>query len=235
MIVLPPYGKIDLESWCAHDRDVVESARISTSREGTSIRLPREAEPDLAEDEIGLINYLMKGKHGSPFEHNYFKWRIRMPIFVAREWVRHRIGVSWNEESSRYSELKPNFYVPALSDIRTQVGKPGAYVFEKFPDAEARDVAHAIINSSERAFEIYRELLDKGVAKEVARVHLPVNTYTNVMWSANARSIMNFLELRTAPTAQLEIRKYAIELERQFADIMPITHAAFVANGREAP
>jgi thymidylate synthase (FAD) len=176
----------------------------------------------------------MRERHGTPFEHNFFRFHIKAPLFVTREWQRHRVG-SFNERSGRYSELPDEFYVPAAGDVRTQVGKPGAYTFEPLPDDAAEAVREGIAASYAESYRQYQALLDDGIAKEVARTVLPVGLYTEFYWSLNARSLMNFLSLRNAETAQREIRLFAAAVEAHFAEAMPVTHASFVAQGRTAP
>lgn len=170
----------------------------------------------------------------TPFEHNAFRFHVRCPLFVAREWFRHRIG-SFNEESARYHQLEGDFYVPAPEDVRSQVGKPGAYTFEPVAPDVADGVRIDLSEHYERAYRLYRELIDRGLAKELARCVLPMGTFTQFYWTVNARSLMNFISLRATETAQLEIRRYAEALEELFAELMPVTHAAFVANDRTAP
>jgi thymidylate synthase (FAD) len=159
---------------------------------------------------------------------------IRCPIFVAREWFRHRVG-SFNEFSLRYAKATDDFYVPEPEDVRSQVGKPGAYSFESVSDelAEAtRDKLQAVY---ETAYLAYEQLVELGVARELARSVLPVGAYTEFYWTVNARSLMNFLSLRNSETAQREIRRYAEACERFLEEQMPVTYAAFVANDRTAP
>lgn len=170
----------------------------------------------------------------TPFEHNAFRFHVRCPLFVAREWFRHRVG-SFNEESARYHQLEGDFYVPAAGDVRSQVGKPGAYTFEPVEPEVAEGVRIDLSEHYERAYRLYRELIDRGLAKELARCVLPMGTFTQFYWTVNARSLMNFVSLRAADTAQLEIRRYADAVEELFAELMPVTHAAFVANDRTAP
>jgi hypothetical protein len=152
--------------------------------------------------------------------------------FVANGIVVHN---SFNEWSARYSQLEPEFYVPEPEDVRTQVGKPGSYSFEPVdPDLaeHTRETQEAVFAEAYRAYE---DLLERGVAKEIARNVLPVAIYTQFYWTVNARSLMNFLSLRNSETAQREIRRYAEAVEELFAARMPVTHAAFVANDRRAP
>ncbi len=170
----------------------------------------------------------------TPFEHNAFRYHVRCPIFVAREWFRHRIG-SFNEFSMRYAEAKDEFYVPAAEDVRTQVGKPGAYTFDHVAPELAASTRAELEASYAAAFGTYQRLVEQGVAREVARAVLPVGIYTEFYWTVNARALMNFVSLRNAEAAQREIRRFAEAVEELFADHMPVTHAAFVANNRTAP
>jgi thymidylate synthase (FAD) len=170
----------------------------------------------------------------TPFEHNSFRFHIRTPIFVAREWFRHRWG-SFNEESARYHKLEGDFYVPSRRAVRTQVGKPGAYSFEPVEEETANETIATFTRTYELLYNEYLELIDKGVAKELARALLPFGIYTQFYWTLNARSLMNFLSLRNSPNAQYEIRMYAEAVERLFATRMPITHSCFVEFGRATP
>ena len=152
--------------------------------------------------------------------------------FVANGVVVHN---SFNEWSGRYSQLEPEFYVPEPEDVRTQVGKPGSYSFETVDPELAEHTRAAQEAVFAEAYRTYEDLLERGIAKEIARNVLPVAIYTQFYWTVNARSLMNFLSLRNAETAQREIRRYAAAVEELFATRMPITHAAFVANDRRAP
>ena len=170
----------------------------------------------------------------TPFEHNAFRFHIRCPIFVAREWMRHRIG-SFNEFSMRYAKATDDFYVPEPEDVRTQVGKPGAYSFEPVEPEVAEQTRDELRAVYDAAFATYERLVELGVARELARCVMPVGAYTEFYWTINARSLMNFVSLRAAETAQREIRRYAEAVEQFFAEQMPVTHAAFVANDRTSP
>jgi thymidylate synthase (FAD) len=186
-----------------------------------------------ASDE-GLIRFLMRERHGTPFEHNSFRFHVRCPIFVAREWFRHRIG-SFNEFSMRYAKATDEFYVPAPEDVRTQVGKPGAYTFETVEPELAQSTRETFESVYRTAYAAYEELVEAGVAREVARCVLPVGAYTEFFWTVNARALMNFVSLRAADTAQREIRRYAEAVESFLAEKMPVTYEAFVANDRTSP
>jgi thymidylate synthase (FAD) len=208
----------------ADDLSVVNGARVSFAR--------HKAEMD--DSDVGLIKFLMRDRHGTPFEHNAFRFHIRAPIFVAREWFRHRIG-SFNEFSMRYARATDEFYVPAAEDVRTQVGKPGAYSFDPVSDDVAERTRQELQQVYDAAYAAYERLVELGVARELARAALPVGAYTEFYWTINARALMNFLSLRNAETAQREIRRYAEACERFLAERMPVTYEAFVAAGRVAP
>ncbi len=208
----------------ATDLSVVNAARVSFAR--------RKDEMD--ESDEGLVRFLMRDRHGTPFEHNSFRFHVRSPIFVAREWMRHRVG-SFNEFSMRYAKATDDFYVPEPDDVRSQVGKPGAYSFEPV-DAELAETAReALQDVYEHAFGTYERLVEAGVARELARSVIPVGAYTEFFWTVNARALMNFVSLRAAETAQREIRRYAEACETFLAERMPVTHEAFLQNGRVAP
>ena len=208
----------------ADDLSVVNGARVSFAR--------RREEMD--DSDAGLIRFLMRERHGTPFEHNSFRFHIRAPIFVAREWFRHRVG-SFNEFSMRYAKATDEFYVPAAQDVRSQVGKPGAYSFEPVSEDVAETTREELTAVYESAYETYERLVELGVARELARCVLTVGAYTEFYWTVNARSLMNFVSLRASETAQREIRRYAEACESFLAEQMPITQAAFVANDRVAP
>lgn len=218
------HGFVRLDASMADDLSVVNAARVSFARH----------KEEMDDSDSGLIRFLMRERHGTPFEHNSFRFHVRCPIFVAREWMRHRTN-SFNEFSMRYAKATDDFYVPAAEDVRTQVGKPGAYTFEPVDDELAEETRDAMRDVYEQAYATYERLVEKGVAREVARAVLPVGAYTEFYWTVNARSLMNFVSLRAAETAQREIRRYAEAVEAFFAERMPVTHAAFVANDRIAP
>ena len=152
--------------------------------------------------------------------------------FVANGIVVHN---SFNEFSMRYAKATDDFYVPAPGDVRSQVGKPGAYTFETVAGPLAEQARSEIEAVYEHAYSAYERLVEAGVARELARTVMPVGAYTQFYWTVNARALMNFVSLRAAETAQLEIRRYADAVEALFAEHMPVTHAAFVANDRTAP
>lgn len=267
--VHPPYGFVRLVDVMGDDLAVVNAARVSFNKESewdvskvTDFASDEDRDylenRTLHEGDEKVLRFLLNNKHGTPFEHCVFKFHIRAPIFVFREWHRHRIA-SINEESARYVPLQPHFYVPDADHIRTQTDKPGRYKFEPLTDELLREreikalelaglgvqiddgyatvdqIMNVFRESYTDAYNSYEALMAVGVAKEVARTVLPVGIYSQMIWSCNARALMNFLNLRNAETALREIREYAVALEGFFAEAMPITHAAFVDNDRRAP
>jgi thymidylate synthase (FAD) len=218
------HGFVRLDEAMASDLSVVNGARVSFAR--------RKDEMD--DSDAGLIRFLMRDRHGTPFEHNAFRFHVRCPLFVAREWFRHRIG-SFNEFSMRYAKATDDFYVPAAEDVRTQTGKPGAYSFDPVSPELAETTREELQAVYDAAYAAYERLVELGVARELARCVLPVGAYTEFYWTVNARALMNFVSLRAAETAQREIRRYAEACERFLAELMPVTYEAFVANGRLSP
>ena len=236
---------VQLVKHSASDADVLRAARVSTVGERSWLNQPsRDLSIPHPEDQknAGLINYLMRDRHGSPFEHNSMTFLISAPIFVFREFMRHRAGWSYNEESGRYRELEPVFYVPSEDRKLVQQGKPGRYEF-----VEGNDTQHFVAQMAPRtaykaAYAEYRAMLREGIAREVARIVLPVGLYSSMFATCNARSLMHFLGLRTQhPDAavpsypQREIAMVAEGMEAEWARLMPLTHEAFNANGRVAP
>ncbi|NUR76080.1 MAG: FAD-dependent thymidylate synthase [Thermoleophilia bacterium] len=216
-------GFLALDGAFASDLAVSNGARVSFNL----------ASQEMTARDEGLIRFLMRDHHGSPFEHGYFRFIVKAPLFVVREHHRHRAGHSYNEWSGRYSKMKAEFYIP--SNVRTQVGKPGAYTFEPVDEATREAARGEIERQSLEAFAAYERMLELGVAKEVARTVLPLNMYTTYYWSCNPRSLMHFCSLRNSEFAQYEIRELARAAERFLERLMPVTHAAFVQNGRTAP
>jgi len=227
---------VELVKASASDADVLFAARVSTKGE--------QSLDDVGGDtsrSAGLINYLMRDRHGSPFEHTSFTFFVRAPIFMWREHMRHRIA-SYNEESGRYRELEPVFYVPGPERNLVQQGKPGAYEFVPGTPEQHAVVDAQVRASCVQAYAAYQAMLDAGVAREVARVVLPVTIYSSAYVTMNARALMNFLSLRTKREGshfpsfpQREIEMVAEKYEVEFERLMPLTHAAFQANGRVAP
>ncbi|KGA18111.1 hypothetical protein GM50_9705 [freshwater metagenome] len=227
---------VELVKASASDADVIWAARVSTAGE--------QSLDEIGEDparSAGLINYLARERHGSPFEHTSMTFFISAPIFVFREFMRHRIA-SYNEESGRYRELSPVFYIPDADRKLVQIGKAGAYTFVDGTKEQLETTQAAMKKSYLLAYEQYQVMLEAGVAREVARAVLPVGLYSSMYVTMNARALMNFLSLRTAREGshfpsypQREIEMVAEKMEVEFARLMPLTHAAFEKSGRVTP
>ena len=226
----------------AADSDVLFAARVSTQGEQTlESALANENAEETAKRDRGLINYLMRDRHGSPFEHTSMTFYVQAPIFVFREFMRHRIA-SYNEESGRYKELSPVFYVPGDDRNLIQTGKPGAYDFLPGSAEQVALVQQEARTASINAYESYQRMLEAGVAREVARIVLPLNIYSSMYVTMNSRALMNFLSLRTKREGthfpsfpQREIEMVAEKMEDFWAALMPGTYEAFNKNGRVAP
>ena len=227
---------VELVKSSASDADVIWAARVSTAGETTLDKVGESSDRD-----AGLINYLARERHGSPFEHTSMTFFISAPIFVFREFMRHRIA-SYNEESGRYRELRPVFYIPNKDRKLVQVGKTGAYTFVDGSPEQLKITVDAIKDSCTFAYENYQKILAAGVAREVARAVLPVTLYSSMYVTMNARALMNFLSLRTSSEGshfpsypQREIEMVAEKMEKYFAQLMPMTYEAFQKSGRIAP
>jgi thymidylate synthase (FAD) len=230
---------VELVRSSASDSDVLFAARVSTQGEQT-LESAQDVSLDTSRSK-GLINYLMRDRHGSPFEHNSMTFYVQAPIFVFREFMRHRVA-SYNEESGRYRELNPVFYVPGPSRNLVQVGKAGAYDFLPGTPEQSALVDSEVRAVCEAAYASYQTMLEAGVAREVARIVLPVTIYSSMYVTMNARSLMNFLSLRTKREGthfpsfpQREIEMVAEKMEAFWDDLMPLTSSAFNENGRVAP
>ncbi len=221
----------ELIQFIGGDDYVTAAARVST----------KGWESIPSDEASGLLKFLISNRHGSPFEHGLFTWRISAPIFVWREFMRHRIA-SYNEESGRYKRLDGVFYIPPRNRNLIQRGKPGSYTFVPGTVGQYEYTKQAIVKANKEAYHEYQTMLDDGIAKEVARMVLPVNIYSTAWVSMNPRGLMNFLSLRTAEenaiyksTPMYEISVVAGQMEKDFKDNMPITHSLFRAAGSVCP
>ncbi|MBF0171671.1 MAG: FAD-dependent thymidylate synthase [Nitrospinae bacterium] len=192
------YGQVELVDYLGADRTVARAARTSyQGDEGKNEEADRK-----------LIRRLWVDKHTSPFEMVALTFRIRMPIFVMRQHVRHRTA-SLNEWSFRYSECPDMFYVPARDDVRSQSSTNKQMSGDPLTD-DVSDKARTLIDGlNHQAYATYKKLIELGVAREQARVVLPVSAYTQIVWSIDMRNLLHYLRLRLAPDAQKEIRAYA--------------------------
>ena len=216
------------------DLDVARAAWVSTKG-------ARAEDEESSSRVAGLINMLMRDRHGSPFEQVGMQWLVSAPIFVWREHMRHRIA-SYNEMSGRYTQLEPVFYLPDYDRPMVQTGKPGAYSYVPGSSDQVSSTREAIYLTSVVDYERYLQLLDLGIAKEVARMCLPVNIYSTAYVRMNLRALMNFLSLRTRNTGALfpsfpqrEIEMVAVKYEAAFAEHFPLVYDAWYENGRVAP
>ena len=228
---------VELIKHSAADSDVIWAARVSTAGEQSVSELNKD--PGRSQ---GLINFLMRDRHGSPFEHSSMTFLISAPIFVFREFHRHRAGWSYNEESGRYRELAPVFYLPGPDRKLVQEGRPGQYRFAPGSRDQRRLADDAIRAACQHSYTLYQDMLSHGIAREVARTVLPVGLYSSMYATCNARSLMHFLSLRTAREQaavpsfpQHEIEMVAEQMESVWAALMPLTHRAFDTHGRRAP
>lgn len=231
-IILRADFDCELVDFAGGDQMICKAARVSTLGAASSDSV----------ESSGLISFLMKNRHGTPFEHSMIMFRISAPIFVWREFMRHRIGISYNEESGRYRELEPVFYVPDNKRALVQTGKPGHYNFVQGSNDQYDGMFKSLTTSYREAWRAYKTQLEFGIAKEVARMCLPVAIYSTAYVTMNPRSLMNFLSLRTKHEDSMfpsypmwEISAVADHMETLFKVNFPLTHEAFVAAGRVAP
>jgi thymidylate synthase (FAD) len=227
---------VELVKSSASDADVVWAARVSTAGEASLEDVGGDAERSR-----GLIRYLARERHGSPFEHTSMTFFVSAPIFVFREFMRHRIA-SYNEESGRYRELRPVFYIPGRERKLVQVGKTGSYEFVEGSLEQFQIMVTAMTESYLTSYAAYQQMLEAGVAREVSRAVLPVGLYSSMYVTMNARALMNFLSLRTHREGshfpsypQREIEMVAELMEAHWARLMPFTYEAFQSGGRVAP
>jgi len=203
------------------DSAIVQAARVSYGQ-GTK---------KVSEDR-GLVRYLLRHRHTTPFEMVELKFHIAMPIFIARQWIRHRTA-NVNEYSARYSIMPDRFYVPSLEDVRKQSRANRQGGEEKFDAAANPDEARTAeefldyLKEMESAYIKYLSLTDKGVSRELARIGLPVNIYTEWYWKCDLHNTLRFLSLRMDPHAQSEIRDYANAMAALIEPLAPVTMEAF--------
>ncbi len=206
-------GFVRLVEFMGGDLGVVDAARVSYG--GAS----KGEEADKK-----LISYLLAHAHLTPFEHAVFKFHVNAPIFVARQWFRHRFA-AYNEISYRYTQAKDEFYIPAAWRAQDRKNKQGSI---ETPSLDHEALTKEFAEEIRRASRLYEEMIAAGVAREMARMILPVNLYTQFYWTVNARSLMNFVSLRADEHAQWEIRQYAQALADIFRRTMPWTYEAFL-------
>lgn len=219
----------ELKSWDGSDQKILQVARVSTGASGNE------------KADVGLMKRLMRDRHGSPFEHVSMTFLVSCPIFVTREFQRHRMA-SYNEESGRYRELKGKFYIPNEDRKIVQLGKPADYTYIEGDETQYSKMFAKLMHTSEDAYVAYKQMLRAGISREVARMSLPLNIFTTFYVTINARSLMNFLSLRKwEPTAvyptgpMREIEMVAEAMSDAAKTVIPNTIQAFEEYGFVAP
>jgi|YNPBryulayer2012_1023412.scaffolds.fasta_scaffold03743_2 thymidylate synthase (FAD) len=208
------HGFVRLVDWMGDDTSIVQAARVSYGKGTKSVS-----------EDTALIRYLMRNMHTSPFEMVEFKFHVKLPIFVARQWIRHRTA-NVNEYSGRYSEMPDEFYLPQPDQIRSQssTNKQGR-------SSETIPQANEIISRMQKTQQIlhdeYSDFLDMGLARELARINLPLSNYTEWYWKIDLHNLFHFLRLRLDSHAQYEIRVYADAIAKIIKQIVPIAYQAF--------
>ncbi|KKN98498.1 hypothetical protein LCGC14_0146090 [marine sediment metagenome] len=208
------FGFIRLIDVMGDDSAIVEAARVSYGKGTTKLR-----------EDAKLLDYLFRNEHTGPFEMAEFKFHAKMPIFIARQWIRHRTA-SVNEYSGRYSEMKNHFYVPEESriqgqDTKNKQGSDGVTV------VDAQNIQDSMMAHMETSYRLYSSYIEQGVAKELARIVLPLAVYTEWYWKIDLKNLMHFLKLRMDSHAQPEIQAYANVMFKMIEPYVPHALAAF--------
>lgn len=211
------HGFVRLIEVMGDDASIVQAARVSYGQGTKSVRADR-----------GLIFYLMQHQHTTPFEMVEFKFHCKMPIFVARQWIRHRTA-NVNEVSGRYSVMEDIFWTPSLEDLRKQsfTNRQGSVEGDIISEPEAREIQKTFMEDQRRIYDEYRHYLNVGVAREVARANLPLSIYTEWYWKIDLHNLLHFLQLRLDPHAQKEIRIYAEAMAHFVKQKCPIVWESF--------
>lgn len=210
------HGFVRLVDYMGDDAAIVQAARVSYGNGTKTVHEDR-----------GLIRYLLRHKHTTPFEMVEFKFHIKLPIFIARQWIRHRTA-NVNEYSGRYSEMTDEFYLPEKEQLRTQstVNKQG-----RSDEAIENDMALSMIGKMEATqtnlYSEYKDMLDNGLARELARINLPLSNYTEWYWKIDLHNLFHFLKLRIDPHAQYEIRVFGEAMAEIVKQIVPVAWEAF--------
>ena len=208
-------GFVRLVDYYGSDSRIVQSARVSYG-EGTKT---------ISQDGA-LIDYLLRHQHTSPFEQVVFTFHLKMPIFVARQWVRHRMA-RMNEVSGRYSIMKDEFYVPENSCISKQSTNNKQGRGEVFEEKQAKEFQAEFIEGQQKAYEVYKDMVEKGIAREIARINLPLALYTEFYWQMDLHNLFHFLKLRLDSHAQYEIRLYAEKILEIIKTVCPMAVNSF--------
>ncbi len=209
-------GFVRLVDYLGSDQRIVQAARVSYGA-GTKT----------VSQDAGLIDYLLRHQHTSPFEQVVFTFHVKMPIFVARQWVRHRMG-RMNEVSGRYSIMKDEFYLPDTKDIDPQsTNNKQGRADQPFDEAKAKEIQSELEKGQKNAYDAYSKLLETGLAREVARINLPLSLYTEFYWQMDLNNLFKFLKLRLDGHAQYEIRQYAKVMLELVRKVCPMAVTSF--------
>ncbi len=209
-------GFVRLVDYMGSDTAIVQAARVSYGAGTKKVREDR-----------GLIRYLLRHQHTTPFEMVEFKFHVKLPIFVARQWIRHRTA-NVNEYSGRYSVMEDQFYVPELGEVRHQSAANRQGRDEREVDPELARAFVDYLNSTHRSlYDEYRKFVDAGIAREIARIALPLSLYTQWYWKIDLHNLFRFLRLRLDEHAQAEIREYAVVMSQMVKAIVPVAWEAF--------
>ncbi|MBO6037675.1 MAG: FAD-dependent thymidylate synthase [Acetobacter sp.] len=211
------HGFVTVVDYMGDDAAICQAARVSYGKGTRSVS-----------DNRNLINYLMRHRHTSPFEMCVLKLHLKMPLFVARQWVRHRMA-SINEYSARYSVLDKEFYVPEEGVICTQSANNKQGRGEQISPKKAREVAERLAREAQQSYHTYEQFLGEeySLARELARINLPLSMYTQFYWKIDLHNLFHFLTLRCEGHAQYEIREYAHVILRIVESWVPLSFAAF--------
>ena len=209
------HGFIRVIDYMGDDAAVVQAARVSYGKGTKSVS-----------EDAGLINYLMRHKHTTPFEMCGIKLHVKLPIFVARQWIRHRTG-SFNEYSGRYSIMDKEFYTPFNENLGLQSASNKQGTEGRLDETVANTAIKDIVSHSNYAYDLYQQMLEWGISREIARMVLPLNIYSQWYWKVDLKNLLDFLKLRTDPHAQYEIRVYAEEIEKILKQWLPITYGCY--------
>ncbi len=209
-------GFVRLVDFMGNDAAIVQAARVSYGAGTKRLREDR-----------GLIRYLMRHAHTTPFEMVEFKFHVKLPVFVARQWIRHRTA-NVNEYSGRYSEMPDQFYLPEAAQIRSQsaVNRQGRSE-DTLPEAETEKILQQLEVGQQRSYAEYLAMLETGFARELARIHLPLSVYTEWYWKIDLHNLFHFLHLRLDDHAQFEIRVFAEAMADIVKNIVPLAWEAY--------
>lgn len=209
-------GFVRVVDYMGNDQAIVQAARVSYGKGTKTVN-----------QDSALIHYLMRHSHTTPFEMCEIKFHVKMPIFVARQWIRHRTA-NINEYSARYSVVEDEFYVPEMEQVGYQSTTNSQGRSHEVDPEMARDFQETLIRNNDSLYGTYSRFIDAGLAREVGRIMLPLNAYTEMYWKIDLHNLFHFLKLRSHSRAQHEIRKYAEAIEEIVKLWVPIAYEAFL-------